>query len=593
MVNIKRLLSKSGWTGRELGILELTNMCVIFRQALEGKDPKPLVEQAQFSRMLNTITDKTEGQIYNDYVRVHEWLNIRYNIAHTQLQQAQLQYTTLANFVTDATLAEDVYRYIEQLPAIMTQKQYDEIRAERIKAWTEEAEGLDTFSLVEHVIAYYSNLLISEPGKANPLKAIRKKYINKPVKSKFILSHWNEVQGEGYYTIEDGSGRRSDTMTNEDWQEAVSTPAMKEALAAMHAPDGSGEDYTRNLSAQRLIARSKVIYEGGTEQDADRAQEKADYERGLATPVKWHYYEEPPADLTKWDIIEQGAIQDLYFTDLNGGEQDRQAAIEDFATEFSELVSVVLKDIDKKLYKGEPHAAQLPIEEWATTLWSWGELYARDLYGVRAIVEADTTIFDGNGRALRNGIAIMRASDLTAFNSRIDERGYYAEPDIRPRLSSVTLEAFFPEAEDYAENIDTVETARYLLTGSYYYILGYNLTLELIAKAYEVPDMTIFKMDTTGIEEKMKAYNALVPILYTKIRGTDYGDKELQAKKLQVLKDCFQPIDYEAITIPEENIAQAKGLMQDYAAFRPENIETLHNLLCVYPQPEDEEEGEY
>ena len=37
MADIKRLLKKKGWTGRELGILELSNMAIMFRQALEGK----------------------------------------------------------------------------------------------------------------------------------------------------------------------------------------------------------------------------------------------------------------------------------------------------------------------------------------------------------------------------------------------------------------------------------------------------------------------------------------------------------------------------------------------------------------------------
>ena len=109
MTDIKRLLNKKGWTGRELGILELTNMAVMFRQALEGKEPQPLVEQAQLRKMINTITDRQQGQVYNGYISIHEWLSIRYNIAQTQLQQAQLQYRTLVGYITNATLAEDVY----------------------------------------------------------------------------------------------------------------------------------------------------------------------------------------------------------------------------------------------------------------------------------------------------------------------------------------------------------------------------------------------------------------------------------------------------------------------------------------------------
>lgn len=602
MADIKRLLNKKGWTGRELGILELTNMAVLFRQALEGKEPKPLVEQAQFRKMINTITDRQQGQVYNGYISIHEWISIRYNIAQTQLQQAQLQYRTLAGYITDATLAEDVYRYIEQLPAIMTQKQYEDTKAESVAARFKDDEGgelySNVFNLVERAISFYLRQLQREPNKANPLKAIRKKYVSQPVKSKLIRSRWNEIAGEGYYTIEDGSGRRSDTMTSEEWQEAITTPAMKKALRDMRATNGSGTEYTQTIAARRLIDRAKVIFEGGTERDADEAQHKADYEAGLATPVKWHYYEEAPADLMKWDVIEQETLLELYPADLDGSgdewsESNFTRSMEDFVAEFRELVTVILKDIDKKCYSGEAYLEKLPIEEWLTTMWSWRDLYEYDFYGEREEAEADTSVFDGNKRALLNGIAILRASDLIGKSPRIDERGYYVEPDIHRTLSNFTLEAFFTEAEDYADNIEIVETARQTLIESYYHLKGYNLSLELIARYYDVPDMTVFQMDTGGIEDKIRAFNELVPILYKKILDTDYGDKELQAKKLQVLKELFQPIDYKALTIPAENVEQAEELLKDFAAFKPENSDRFNSLLCVLPEGAAEsEDGE-
>ncbi len=602
MVDIKRLLNKKGWTGRELGILELTNMAVLFRQAIEGKEPKPLVEQAQLRKMINTITDRKQGQVYNGYIAVHEWLSIRYNIAQTQLQQAQLQYRTLAGYITDATLAEDVYHYIEQLPAIMTQKQYEDTKAksieERFKGEDGEELYSNVFNLAERAITYYSRQLQKEPGKANPLKAIRKKYVRQPVKSKLILSRWNETQGNGYYTIEDGSGRRSDTMTAEEWQEAITTPAMKQALRDMRATDGSGTEYTQRIAAQRLLERSIVIFEGGTERDADKAQHKADYKRGLATPVKWHYYEDPPTDITKWDIIEQELLTEFYPADLDGSgdaysDNNFTASMKDFTTEFKELVTVILRDIDKRRFKEDAFLSKLPIEEWLTTLWSWRDLYNADFYGEREEAEADISVFYGDKRALLNGIAILRPSDVIDRSPRIDGRGYYIEPDIQHTLSNFTLEAFFPEAEDYADNVEIAETARQTLIESYYHLIGYNKTLELIARFYDVPEMTVFQMDTDGIEDKIQAFNELVPILYRKIQNTDYGNKELQAKKLHVLKELFRPIDYEAITIPEENVEQAEELLKDFAAFKPENADRFNSLLCVLPAGAAEgEDGE-
>lgn len=614
MADIKRLLKKKGWTGRELGILELSNMAIMFRQALEGKEPQPIVEQARFREMINGITDRQQGQIYNGYISIHEWLSIRYNIAQTQLQQAQLQYRTLAAYVTDAIFAEDVYCYIEQLPAIMTEKQYRDAREAGLKKWLYDEDGTERgdslAALIERGISFYTKQLQTNPAKPNPLKAIRKKYIAEPVKSKLILEGYNEVMGEGYYTIEDGSGRRSDTMTAEEWQEAIITPAMKQALRDMKTADGSGTEYTQQIATRRLLDRAKVIFEDGTEADADEAQQKKDYERGLATPVKWHYYEEAPADLTKWDIVEAG-LMDFYgglFCGMDVSEGEYLAELEDFLTEFRELADAIIADIEKLYLTGKKQLqplpvkghkplkdiANLPLEDWSSTVFSWGDLYKLDVYGFKDEAEEDSTVFDGNGRALRNGIAILRDVSSPLYARHVDEKGYYIEPSIRHKLSNFTLEAFFPEAEDYADNVEIVEDARQVLKASYYHLKGYNLALDMIARYYDVPELTVFKMPIDGIEDKIEAFNNLVPLLYKRIKDLYYEDKELKERKLQVLKDLFQPIDYEALTIPEDSREQAEQLLDGFKAFKPEYTALFDKLLCTLPETEDEDgEGAY
>ncbi len=416
--------------------------------------------------------------------------------------------------------------------------------------------------------------------------------------------------GEGYYTIEDGSGRRSDTMTAEEWQDAITTPAMKTALRDMRATDGSGTEFTQRIAAQRLIERAKVIFEGGTEADADKAQHKKDYEKGLATPCKWHYYEAPPEGLTKWDIVEADLMffYGCIFCGMDGSEGEYLEELEDFLTEFRGACRRYYSRYREALpYRKRPAPAaprrgagaakgysSLPLQDWSSTVFSWGDLYKLDVYGFKKDAEADTTIFDGNKRAILNGIAILRASDLLDRSPRINESGYYVEPDIMHTLSNFTLEAFFPEAADYADNLEIVETARQTLIESYYHLKGYNYALEIIASFYDVPEIAIFQMNTSGIEDKIRAFNGLVPILYKKILDTDYEDKELKERKLQVLKDLFQPIDYEALTIPEEKKEAAQQLLVDFKAFQPENANRFDGMLCTLPEPEDEDgEGAY
>lgn len=599
MADIKRLLNKKGWTGRELGQLLLANVAHEYRQALEGNyTPTPLVTEAEFSKMLHSLTDRVQGHAYNEYYSVYEWLKSRPAITNGYYMNGQNDFATIRNYIMQALFAEDVYRYVEQLPAIMTQKQFDELKAERVEAYfkdDEDGEELQSniFNLVERAINFYLRKLQKEPQKPNPLKAIRKEYVSQPVKSKLILSRYNEITGEGYYTLEDG--RRSDEMTSEEWQAALTTPLMEKTLTEMRAEDGQGNELTMDLAQQRLIERARVIYSGGTEEDADKAQEKTDYQRGLAVPCKWHYYEDPPKNLTKWDIIEQELLLELYPADIDGSgdaysESNFTASMQDFFTEFEELATAMLTDMDKNYFNGDKvKTAELPIEEWGTTLISWRRLYELDFYGERGEAESDIQLFNGNKRALLNGIAILRPSDLLEKSRRIDERGYYIEPDITQAISSHSLEAFFTESEEYAENIAAVEEARSGLLSNYYFLMGYNKQIDLVIALVDVPELSIFKQDLRDLESKVKALNDLVPILYRQIKDTDYRDKELQARKMEVLKDVFPPLDIDSLTIPEENIAQAQELVSSFKAFSSEHHMRFESLLCYRPEDEDGE----
>lgn len=596
MADIKRLLRKKSWTGRELGILELTNTAVLFRQSITGQPHQPIIDRAQFQQMINNITDRQQGRVYNGYIAIHEWLSLYYNIAQTNFQQAQLRYKSLADYIIQAELAEDVFQYIESLPVIMTQKQYEEAVEHGRELWMKEEDGTDrsysVLAIIYKAIEYYAKLLTTEPKKPNPLKPIRKKYLAAPVKSELIRSRYNEATDNGYYTLEDG--RRSDEMTDEEWQAAITTPKMQKALEEMRS-EGDGRT-ARELAGRRLVDRARIIYHGGTERDAEKAQQRKDYEAGLAVPYKWHLYEEAPADLTKWEVLEDGlTCYEIYRCALGGqGEapEDYLNEARDFIAEFREAVDAVIADIDRRYFKGEAGLASLPLEKWETTVYSWTELYEKDFYGFREWVNDDWIIWNGNWRAIANGVAILKPTNALDHTRGIDERGYYSPPAIRNSFISHSLESFFPEAEDYAENVDEVETGREALLDSYYFLKGYNTAIDLIAAYFDVPELEVFKMDIEGIEEKIDAINELVPVLYVQIRDTHYEDEELKQRKLQVLQDIFPEMDYKSLTLPADAKERVTALFEDFQAFR--ETETIAELLMYRPHPdegEDEDEG--
>lgn len=60
--DIKKLLNKKGWTGREVGRAVLMSITDAYKQSLLGNpDPKPLFSQAQLNKMVRSITDSREG----------------------------------------------------------------------------------------------------------------------------------------------------------------------------------------------------------------------------------------------------------------------------------------------------------------------------------------------------------------------------------------------------------------------------------------------------------------------------------------------------------------------------------------------------
>lgn len=582
MSDIKRLLNKKGWTGRELGQIELANMAYMFSQQIQGKDPTPLVSDGEFSKMLNSIKDPIQGSTYNGYIAIHEWLSIAYNITSGQEQQAQSNFKTLLNHITVAQALEKTYAYIDELPVIMTEKQYKdyvEKRTEEIVNPQDGGIGFNLFNMFIEALDSLVSQLQSNPRKANPLKALKPKLEAQRVKDPRILTRYNEVMGHGYYTI-DETGQRSDSMTPEEWQKAIETPELAEGLAmgAWEKPANADKWQGLDTVAKRVSEVALATFNGASEEEVKEIEGKY----RLVKACTFHLYEEPPEDLNRWEILQTGDLFEYYRSleskDPDGEEltdenytQAVTADIEAFKKEYPKVFEAVLKDMRK--YLGD--TVDTPIEEWANTVYSWAELYKAHYYSFNEEYVGDTQIFDGNRRAIFNGIAILQQG---TFNKHtIDEKGYYKAPNVLGGLTPFSLGALFTDYPDYAINAEEIETARETLLDSYYFMLGFNKAVDLIIKYFDVPQLEVFKFDTGAMADRMGAFNTLTAMLYKDIKERAYEDEELQAKKLGVLKDFFYPIGYEELSIPEENIQRTIELFDNYEAFKDAKIT---DLLC-------------
>lgn len=592
MLNINRLLKKKGWTGAELGKLELANTALTYQKAVESNNhaQEPAISRADSDKMLSTLTDPVEGRVYNGYISIHKWISNTMQIAIAQSQQAQLQFDKLWSFIQNAITAEDVYSYIEELPLIMTEKQYKETvekRTQEILKPDGEPLADNVLQLLFDTLDYYIKLLESNPRAKNPLKPLKKKLEKELVRDPHIIEKYNRVRGLGYYTLEDGT--RSDKVSPTEWRELVSPTIFKLIDEDSQLGEKEAELIKQSIRERRLITDARYMYEGGlSESEAQRKRQEDEVRDGFIKACQWHYYEDSPEGLlTKWEVLIEGELLEYYpYYEDETTEEDALEMCKAFVAEFPTVVQALLEDMGKRY--GMEELKGLPVEKWLETVYSWEDLYKLDFYGFRATQTDDTAIFNGNKRALLNGVAIVRASDLGRC-TRIDpETGYYIAPDLRKSLLPLSLEAFFTESEEYSDNVDTVEQARDLLKSSVYFVDGFNKALELIASLFDIEEVKLFHVDTDILKGRVEALNSSIYMLYRRIKNTDYEEPELREKKLEVLRDIFQPIDLKKLRIPEEKLELAKQNMKDFKGFK-EDARDPYLQLCIY-NPEDEEE---
>ena len=575
-MDVKRLLSKKGWTGEETGKALIYSLVNDYKQTLAGStDPKPLFPSERIREMLHGFrASASDIETYNRYIELQNWIKQYQAVANAYFQRFQSSINEFIAVVRSAETAESEYRYIERLPRIMTQKQYDALKAKRIEETLDpDGDGTDAIGdsllyLIFRAVDYFALQLEREPKKANPLKAVKKRYQKQPETNPAIIAVWMKEQSEGYYQLPDGT--RSDEVSKEEWQERFLyfSPDMQRLLA--EAEEGL-TGLPGSLSYERLTKEARAAHMG---------EEPPEKGKSAAT---WHTYERAPEGLTKWDIIEAHASGEIFFSEYYPSTESDTATPEDyiadataFKKEFPELVDAILKALDAMGYtygeEGRPLSA-IPVEEWETTVISWRELYNASFPGFREWVEADTNIFNGDKRALMNGIAILRASDLLKGvqgrrSLAIDEEGNYIEPDGSTAYSDLFgLEKYTPANPESGDSINDIEENRKALEESLHWLIGYDTALQLIAEEIGIADFTIFSVDIERCLTRTEAVNNLFDMLYQDIAAIDYADKEKKAAKLEALRDVFYPLKTDELAISDGRRKQAAKMLEGLEAF--------------------------
>jgi len=585
---IDRLLNKKGWTGVEVGKALVASIIHDIRHQSEP-DYKPLFSQSDFDKMESSLNTERDYLAYGVYRDLYSGLIDAYNRGQGQYQQFYNGYYRYAMYLKDCTVAEQTLQTAELIPYVMTQEQYNKLKEQRettLKGFMESFSGL-LFTLLSHFMDSPED---APEAVRTAIEATKKEAVT----NERILSSYCEVYGLGYYQLPDGT--RSDSFEGDGWQEKLKEEYLKTHKLRINGKPASFEDTILHYNTERRlkgyelyfngIDAVKKLYEEHTGKELQPEDEvgimkalesllnlrddenpvekktvplhpavlqiKDIVEGEIGSGAEWHYYTEAPADITKYDII----AESLCF--YNGEEsEDGEPQLKEFKADYPALY----KALEAYIKELVPQARDLKPTQYDKDFISWGELAelgigrypayctaddVTDILEALAETDEDTTEnFLKRKRLMFNGIVIAQSPNAYQLN----ERGEYID-NIKHILgvsSAFSIDSI-GKSESIREDIRAFRENLFLPALQCLY--AFNALVKILGAIYDLDELGEVEISTERFESQLDALNSQLYMLYGNVYGTD-ADKE---RKRNIIKEVFQPIDYEALKPTEEAI---------------------------------------
>ena len=569
---IDRLLKKKGWTGAEVGKLLIASFLNDIK-IKNGNAKEPLFSQADFDNIESTLNKEQDFIVYGVYRTLYSAIIDSFNRGQGLYQQFYNGFSRLFTTFREVENADKAERSLDNTPLIMTQSQYDRLKEETRNELR--AYKISYYTLLFHVLGDF--LDGEEPPEA--IKAALEAAKKETAANKSIASRYNELTGNGYYTLPDG--RRSDQMTAEDWHKALDEEYLKTHKLTINGRPATIEETKQHYNSNRLIKTYEFAFKGadairkawkeytgkapdhlsdedlleGIEDIKNHAlhrlsseltplKDLLDYE----TTVKWHLYTEPQADLTAYDLLSLIA-DNADYSDVSEREHLKM-----FKAEFTELYNALKEYIDSTV----PRLKTLKANQLYKEVITWGELADAGVTRFEELVEPNSfELIDKqfrNGklpliqrRRVFNGIAIIQ----NPSNEQIDENGDY----IQEKSPLLFFQNLYSLEEDEEQIKDLHSYVNTLIYPALSYLYAYNALMEIIGAVYDLPDLPeVAKCDTSTFEGKMEAFNGMLYMFYGEVSGEE---KDI-ARKREIIKEAFLPLEADILKPTKEAIEEVK-----------------------------------
>lgn len=551
---INNLLSKSGWSGEEIGRAAVKH---VIEEYISFKDPeyKTSLSIQDIERLRDSIKNDYDAKVYNRYIGIVNLISEAMNLSQSYIQQFHNGYFRLIANLNIATLAATTYKELAYMPMIMTQAKYDEYYANAQKELSEIGET--PAGLFFHAISYFGGSyggIDEAPAMPKEIEEIAEKMKTMPFTNAELYAQLAEAAGIGYHVFEDGT--RSDELSEQEYEKKLI--ATNKDFAMLGLKEGSEEFYEEFFQVLEKQYRKRKagmsVYE---------------IERAPVNSVQWIKNTDMPETLTQWDIIFgefcEATAEVFYY---NWGE-DLEKGFDSFKKEFPELSEAVIKYLSKTnkkiaaLFTGKHGASEELI--------TWGELAALNVLNYSdMIIPGEDSIRDqynesrpDNERTASFSIAIIKEG---RFANSFVENNEFKNPifDAKARLTNQLNE---PISDDFRTML--IEPALKQL-------YAFHFILTTVGEIYDFPEISNIAPNITEFEEKIMGANALITLLYNAVKNDE--------KKSEVVIDGAQLIDLNELRIPEENKAKALDKLRASSAYGSKvkiDNQTLRELLDI------------
>lgn len=571
---LDKLLKKKGWTGKEVGQLLISSMLNDIKQ-LDKKDKTILFSQSDFEKIENSLTFEYDYTVYGVYRALYSSIIDSFNRGQGLFQQFYNGFFRALNILYEVQHADLMQKNLDDTPLILTESQYNKLKLKAVKTLREFNESY--YSILFHLL---DNFLDDETKAPEPIITAIENTKKIPAEKISFSRSYNEQTRNGYYTLPDG--RRSDRMTNEEWQKALDEIFMSTHKLTINGKPATTEETKKEYKQESLVKSYELFFKGPqdikkfvfektkkelkyTDEEIEEAityiidflgdaqhnsiTKELAKALDLLEPKEWHIYEQLPKDLTAYELL--GLIVDS----SQYKETDPKKHLKAFKTEYTELYNA----LNTYIIKNVPKAKGLKANQLYKDIVSWGELADAEVIGYKRLIQPDDAqiidiVTDSEDttenkskriRAFAKGIAIIKSPNET----QVDENGDYIEP----KNPLYLIKSVFT-LEDNAKEVTEIQKNLYnLIYSALGYLYAFNALMKIIGKVYDLPELeNVTHYDTSFFENKMYTYNKILYYFYYDV----YGNETEQQRKRTIIKKIFTPMQAEFLKPSQEAIEE-------------------------------------